>query len=71
MDNIRLASNNSSHKIEAYLFPPPTPEMIEIKNICKKLRERSSNQDYDLTNDKKKAELWQTLCCKYINKANR
>ncbi|XP_057337646.1 uncharacterized protein LOC130675799 isoform X2 [Microplitis mediator] len=63
MDNIRLASNNSSHKIEAYLFPPPTPEMIEIKNICKKLRERSSNQDYDLTNDKKKAELWQTLCC--------
>ncbi|KAG8037073.1 hypothetical protein G9C98_004395 [Cotesia typhae] len=71
MSNVRLAFKNPNHKIEAYLFPPPTEEMIEIRNICKKLRERSANQDYDLTNDKKKAELWQTLCCKYTNKATR
>lgn len=44
INNIRITYRNSNQWMEAYLFPPPTEEMIELNNICKKLREPSNNK---------------------------
>ncbi|KAK0164168.1 hypothetical protein PV328_002827 [Microctonus aethiopoides] len=68
INNIRITYRNSNQWMEAYLFPPPTEEMIELNNICKKLRESSNNKHPQSSDSKKVADLWQTISCAMLMK---
>ncbi|XP_015127519.1 uncharacterized protein LOC107048704 [Diachasma alloeum] len=66
--SIRLGYLNADKFINSYLFVPPSEGSIQLREICKKLRESSSDKIPEDIDSKKSAQLWQTLSCAMIMK---
>lgn len=58
-----LRCGKATHWLEICLFPPPTQEAIELAGIQKRHRDSLKKL---VNRTSKKAELWQTLFCKYV-----
>lgn len=58
-----LAYAKATHWLETCLFPLPTQETIELAGIQKRHRDSLKKL---VNRTSKRAELWQTLFCKYI-----